>query len=68
MDYSDLYDILSFFVGAPDSRNDGHDELGQQIAENAMEFAQNHWRWVDMQAYMLRLLLECVLTLWPEWS
>ena len=58
VDYSDLYSILSFFIGPPDARRPGHDDLAEPIAENGENFAEDHWRWEDMQAYMLRLLLE----------
>ncbi|WVR06184.1 hypothetical protein IAU60_003214 [Kwoniella sp. DSM 27419] len=58
IDYSDLYDIMSFFAGPPDGRQGGHDELAQQIAEQGKKFGEEHWRWEDMQAYMFRLILE----------
>lgn len=58
VDYSDLYDIMAFFVGPPDGSSEGRDDLAQQISENALRFGEDHWRWEDMQAYMLRLLLE----------
>ena len=57
---------MSFFVGPPDGRQGGRDDLGKRIAENGREFAQRHWRWEDMQAYMLRLLLECVVFASPS--
>ncbi len=58
MDYSDIYNIMSFFVGSPDRRTPGYDDVAQGIAERARTFGLDHWRWVDMQAYMFRLLLE----------
>ncbi|KAL7424320.1 hypothetical protein Q5752_000002 [Cryptotrichosporon argae] len=58
VDYSDLYSIMAFFEGAPDTPQRNHDDLARQIAENGHKFALEHWRWEDMQAYMLRLLLE----------
>ncbi|WVF69398.1 hypothetical protein IAT40_004175 [Kwoniella sp. CBS 6097] len=58
IDYSDLYDIMSFFAGPPDGRKGGHDDLAQQISEQAKKFGEEHWRWEDMQAYMFRLMLE----------
>ncbi|WWC88904.1 uncharacterized protein L201_003819 [Kwoniella dendrophila CBS 6074] len=58
IDYSDLYDIMSFFAGPPDGRVGGHDELAQKIAEQGKKFGEEHWRWEDMQAYMFRLMLE----------
>jgi hypothetical protein len=51
LDYSDLYNIMSFFVGSPDGRP-GRDDLAQQIAEQGKQFAEDHWRWEDMQAYV----------------
>ncbi|XAO24787.1 hypothetical protein I312_103593 [Cryptococcus bacillisporus CA1280] len=58
IDYSDLYDIMSFFAGPPDGRTGGHDDLANMIADQARQFGEDHWRWEDMQAYMFRLLLE----------
>jgi len=58
MDYSDLYTILSFFIGTPNGLSEGHDDLARWIAEGGRRFGEEHWRWEDMQAYMLRLLLE----------
>ena len=58
MDYSDIYPIMAFFAGSPDGRTRGNDDLAEQIAEQGKQFAEEHWRWEDMQAYMLRLLLE----------
>ena len=58
MDYSDMYNIMSFFIGSPDHRTSGHDDIAQGIADRARKFGLEHWRWEDMQAYMYRLLLE----------
>ncbi|KAK1922899.1 glycosyl transferase family 90-domain-containing protein [Papiliotrema laurentii] len=58
--YSELYLILSFFIGVPGSPSTGHDDLAQEIAENGRKFAMEHWRWEDMQSYMFRLLLEYI--------
>lgn len=58
VDYSDLYDIMSFFAGPPDGHAGGHDNLAKMIADQARQFGEDHWRWEDMQAYMFRLLLE----------
>ncbi|KAK8858562.1 hypothetical protein IAR55_002791 [Kwoniella newhampshirensis] len=62
-DYSDLYDIMAFFVGPVDEAGNvdttkGHDRLAQKIGEAGQRFALDHWSWVDMQAYTFRLLLE----------
>ncbi|WVQ80599.1 hypothetical protein IAT38_002704 [Cryptococcus sp. DSM 104549] len=58
VDYSDLYDIMSFFAGPPDGSSPGNDDLAKLISEQARKFGEEHWRWEDMQAYMFRLLLE----------
>ncbi|KAL1412895.1 hypothetical protein Q8F55_000644 [Vanrija albida] len=62
-DYSDAWDVLAFFIGPIRSdgtvdHSKGHDYLGKKIGAAGQEFALSHWRWVDMQAYMYRLLLE----------
>lgn len=56
-DYSDMYDILSFFIGplredGSVDHSKGHDYLGHKIGHAGQEFALDHWRWVDMQAYV----------------
>lgn len=61
--YDELYDILAFFIGplGPDGKVDeskGHDDLASQIADAGRDFAKEHWRWENMQAYMFRVLLE----------
>jgi hypothetical protein len=63
MDYSDLYNLLTFFSGSsPDSttgeRAGNHDHLAEEIAMAGRDWAEKHWRVVDMQAYVFRLLLE----------
>ena len=64
VDYSDLYNIMSYFSGAPSHdgahtvREAGNDDLARAIAEAGRNFGEEHWRWVDMQGYMFRLLLE----------
>lgn len=52
VDYSDLYDIAAFFIGSPEGRVKGRDDLAQQIAEQGRKFAMEHWRWEDMQSYV----------------
>ena len=44
LDYSDLYDILAFFNGAPDGSTPGRDDLAKEIAENGYRFTQERWR------------------------
>ena len=58
IDYSDIYSIMAYFVGPPDRSSNGHDAAARQIAEQGRQFAIEHWRWEDMQAYMYRILLE----------
>jgi hypothetical protein len=59
MDYADLYNLLTFFSGSSDPQRTGnHDALGEEIAKAGREWAETHWRVVDMQAYVFRLLLE----------
>ena len=43
VDYSDLYDAMTFFRGSPDGKN-GHDELAKQIGLAGQKWAQNHVR------------------------
>ncbi|EIW66773.1 hypothetical protein TREMEDRAFT_70041 [Tremella mesenterica DSM 1558] len=62
-DYSDLYDIMAFFVGPVDEdgnvdESKGHDYLARKIGEAGQRYALEHWSWADMQSYMFRLLLE----------
>lgn len=52
MDYSDLYNIMSFFAGSPDGSSQGQDKLAEKISQNGMRFVKEHWRWEDMQAYV----------------
>lgn len=52
LDYSDIYDIAAFFIGSPEGRVPGRDDLAKQIAEQGRAFAMDHWRWEDMQAYV----------------
>lgn len=41
VDYSDLYDAMTFFRGGPDGKN-GHDELGKKIGLAGKEWARDH--------------------------
>ncbi|BGP16467.1 hypothetical protein JCM10213_007927 [Rhodosporidiobolus nylandii] len=56
-DYSDLVDISAFFIGLPDGTG-SHDHLAKRIAAQGKKWAEEHWREVDMAAYMFRLYLE----------
>ncbi|GAA5873960.1 hypothetical protein JCM8547_001588 [Rhodosporidiobolus lusitaniae] len=57
VDYSDIYDIMTFFRGTPDGLG-GHDELARKIGLAGKHWARDHWRKQDMAAYMFRLILE----------
>ncbi|KAM0791268.1 hypothetical protein ACM66B_005744 [Microbotryomycetes sp. NB124-2] len=57
VDYSDLYDVMTFFRGGPDGKND-HDDLARKIGLQGKQWAAEHWREQDMAAYMFRLVLE----------
>lgn len=53
LDYSDLYDALSFFSG--DIWGDGeHDDLARKIALAGRQWVSKYWRKEDMVAYMFR--------------
>ncbi|ORY21979.1 hypothetical protein BCR39DRAFT_474188 [Naematelia encephala] len=57
MDYSDLYDALTFF--RPDPAHPGAEAtLGADIAAEGREWSLTHWRKEDMVAYVFRLYLE----------
>lgn len=62
VDYSDLYDVMMFFRGGQDDPKVGgglgHDRLAEKIATDGKRWAAEHWRRVDMAAYMFRLVLE----------
>ncbi|KAF8517049.1 hypothetical protein BU17DRAFT_92221 [Hysterangium stoloniferum] len=57
-DYSDVYNIMAFFMGDPERGQSNNEALAEEISKHASDFARTHWRWQDMQAYMYRLLLE----------
>lgn len=59
VDYSDLYDVMTFFVGTPDGKG-SHDAIAAKLAAQGKEYARTHWRKEDMASYMYRLLLEWV--------
>lgn len=60
MDYSDLYSTVLFFAGTPDGQN-AHDDLAQEIARNGRKFAEEHWRWADMESYVSLMYRVCTL-------
>jgi hypothetical protein len=57
-DYSDLFDIMSFFTGSPDGAFPGRDDLAEGIGARGRAFAMERLRWEDMRSYMFLLLLE----------
>lgn len=59
VDYTDLYGIVNFFSGGIDG-SEAHEKMAERIAEQGREFAQKHWRRVDMAAYMYRVVLEWI--------
>lgn len=56
-DFTDLYDIFTFFHGDVDGQN-SHDDLAEKIARQGKEWSLSFWRRQDMVAYMFRLFLE----------
>lgn len=47
IDYSDVYDIMTYFVGTPDGRG-SHDSVAERLGAQGKEWAKTHWRFVDM--------------------
>jgi hypothetical protein len=58
VDYSDLWDILAFFRGDPETGKGAHDDLAKEIAQAGREWQEKYYRWEDLQSYQFRLLLE----------
>ncbi|WVQ98701.1 hypothetical protein IAU59_005832 [Kwoniella sp. CBS 9459] len=58
LDYSDIYDIMAFFVGSPDGSIPGRDDLAKEIAANGRKFVDDRWRLQDMQSFTFLLILE----------
>ncbi|GAA6051753.1 hypothetical protein JCM3770_002715 [Rhodotorula araucariae] len=56
-DYSDLTDVAAFFIGAPDGTGE-HDAVAKRIAAQGKTWSEEHYREVDMAAYIFRMLLE----------
>ncbi|KAH9812106.1 family 90 glycosyltransferase [Melampsora americana] len=57
VDYSDLFDLMSFFTGDLDGHG-GFDQVAEQIAGQGKEWVEKHFRFEDIQAYMWRTYLE----------
>ncbi|GAA5952384.1 hypothetical protein JCM3765_001956 [Sporobolomyces pararoseus] len=56
-DYKDLWTVMAFFKGDQNGKGN-HDQMAKEIAYNGKEWTEKHWRWVDMEIYMWRVLLE----------
>ncbi|GAA5987354.1 hypothetical protein JCM5350_005637 [Sporobolomyces pararoseus] len=56
-DYKDLWTVMAFFKGDQNGKGN-HDHMAKEIAYNGKEWTEKHWRWVDMEIYMWRVLLE----------
>ena len=52
VDYSDLYDVMTFFVGTPDGKG-SHDEIAAKLARQGKAWAAEHWRPDDMASFMV---------------
>lgn len=53
VDYSDMWDIMSFFRGGMNGEG-AHDALGKEIAEAGKEWVRLCYRWADLEAYQFR--------------
>lgn len=49
VDYTDLWGIMAFFKGDLEG-NGSHDHLAEKIATEGRRWAEQNWRWEDMQA------------------
>lgn len=58
MDYSDLFDTLAFFEGAPDGSTPGNQHLAKKIGERGKQFVKDRWRKEDLQSFGLLQLME----------
>lgn len=65
VDYSDLYDIMTFFHGTPEGHG-SHDDLAQKIGLAGKNWARDHWRKQDMAAYMCKSALRPLVWLVAE--
>ncbi|BGP25021.1 Protein O-glucosyltransferase 2 [Rhodotorula toruloides] len=57
IDFSDLWTTMAFFLGDEDGKG-AHDEIAKEIALEGKKWTETHWRWVDMEVYTYRLMLE----------
>jgi hypothetical protein len=51
-DYSDVFNVMAFFLGDPETGVGGHDDIAEKIGRHASEYARKYWRWEDMEAYV----------------
>jgi hypothetical protein len=58
MDYSDLWDIMAFFEGAPDGSTPANLDLAQRIGDSGKQFVEEHWRVEDLHSFSLLQILE----------
>ncbi|KAG8949524.1 Glycosyltransferase Family 90 domain containing protein [Tulasnella sp. 424] len=65
-DYSDLYDILAFFLGDMHGKANGHDAMAASIGISGRKWATTYGRREDMVAYVFRLFLEYARVMNPN--
>lgn len=58
MDYSDLWDIMASFEGAPDGSTPPNLDLAQQIGDRGKRFVEERWRLEDLHSFSLLQILE----------
>ncbi|KAL8292384.1 hypothetical protein RQP46_000996 [Phenoliferia psychrophenolica] len=56
-DYQDVWSIMTFFRGDLDGQG-SHDDIAEKLATEGKVWANEYWRWEDMQAYFFRQILE----------
>ncbi|KAG8901563.1 Glycosyltransferase Family 90 domain containing protein [Tulasnella sp. 408] len=65
-DYSDLYDVLAFFLGDVHGKAKGNDAMAASIGVAGRKWATTYWRREDMVAYVFRLFLEYARVMSPN--
>lgn len=65
-DYSDVYDVLAFFLGDVHGKAKGHDAMAASIGSAGRKWATTYWRREDMVAYVFRLFLEYARVMSPN--
>ncbi|KAG8904911.1 Glycosyltransferase Family 90 domain containing protein [Tulasnella sp. 403] len=66
IDYTDLYDLMSFFVGDISGQSPGHDDVAARLAMAANKWSLGYLRKEDKIAYMFRLFLEYARVMSPS--